>query len=153
MIIQTGTNTTAFLSQGTSGQFLRSNGASLPTWEASRGFTQGFGGNILLISDYLTPNKWADTTSLSVIASGYLTQWRCPIACSITGWSSTVETTGASQLSIVVNGTAGTAITGIASAISQTSSITARTVNANDLIEVRIINAICNACLITLYFS
>ena len=108
----------------------------------------------MIVNDYLTPNKWADTTSLSFTASGYLKQWRCPIACSITGWSSTVETAaGASQLSIVVNGTPGAAITGISSATSQSASITARIVNANDLIEVRIISAICNACLITLYFS
>jgi hypothetical protein len=153
LLVQTGTNATNVLAQGTSGQFLRSNGASLPSWEASRGFTQGFGGKSILLSDYLTPGKFADTLSTSVTASSYLTQYRSPIACSITGWSSTVQTTGSAQLSIVVNGTAGTAITGIGSATSQSGSITARTINANDLIECRIINAICGACYITLYFS
>jgi len=153
LLYQSATNTTSVLAQGTLGQFLKSNGALAPTWENSRGFTQNFGGKSILIGDYLTPSKWADTASTSVIASSYLTQWRCPIACSITGWSSSVQTTGVAQLSILVNTVAGSAIVGVASATSQSATITARAVNANDLIEVRIINAICNACCITLYFS
>jgi hypothetical protein len=153
LLYQSATNTTGVLAQGTLGQFLKSNGALAPSWEASRGFTQCFGGKSVLINDYLIPSKFADTASTSVIASGYLTQWRCPIACSITGWSSSVQTTGAAQLSILINTVAGSAIVGVASATSQSGTIVARVVNANDLIEVRIINAICNAVLITLYFS
>jgi len=155
LLIQTGTNTTSVLSQGTLGQFLKSNGSSLPTWEASRNFTMSYGGRITLATgtEYLTPSKFADVASASIITSSYLTQWRSPIACSITGWSSTVQTTGASQLSIIVNTVAGAAITGIGTATSQSGTIAARAISANDLIEIKILNAIAGAVLITLYFS
>jgi hypothetical protein len=143
------------LAQGTLGQFLKSNGALAPTWEASRNFTMSFGGRITLATgtEYLTPNKWADVASASIIASSYLTQWRSPIACSITGWSSTVQSTGASQLSILLNSVAGTAITGIGTSTSQSGTIVARAISANDLIEIKILNSIAGAVLITLYFS
>jgi hypothetical protein len=155
ILYQSATNTTGVLAQGTLGQFLKSNGALAPTWEASRNFTMSFGGRITLATgtEYLTPNKWADVASASIIASSYLTQWRSPIACSITGWSSTVQSTGASQLSILLNSVAGTAITGIGTSTSQSGTIVARAISANDLIEIKILNSIAGAVLITLYFS
>ena len=155
LLYQTGVNTTALLATGTSGQFLKSNGTSAPGWvdNSTLGFQMSYGGKILLTNDYLTPNRFADTTATSVTASSYLSQWACPVACNITGWSSTVQTTSGATLSILIGGSAGTAIAGVATSTTNSGTITARPVTAGAIVEVRIVGTITNATCVTLYFT
>ena len=155
LVVQTGVNTTGLLATGTAGQFLQSNGASLPTWVANStiGFQMSYGGKILLTNDYLTPNRWADTTATSVTTSSYLSQWTCPVACNITAWSSTVQSSTSATLSIVIAGVTGTAITGVATSTTNSGTITARPVSAGAIVEVRIVGTITNATCVTLYFT
>jgi len=158
LVIQTATDTTSTsaLANGASGTFLKSNGAtSLPSWVASStlGFQMSFGGRIVVANDYLTPNRFADASATGIsTGSTYLTDWKCPVACSITAWSTAVQTTTVASLTINIAGVAGSAITGAGTSSTNTGTITARTVNAGDIIQVRM-TAITGGTCVTLYFT
>jgi len=157
LVIQTAldTTSTSALANGASGTFLKSNGAtSLPSWVASStlGFQMSFGGKIILANEYLSPNKFADPSSSGITTASYLTDWKCPVACSITAWSTAVQTTAVASLTIIIAGFAGTAITGAGTSSTNTGTITARAVAAGDVIQVRMTGITGGTC-VTLYFT
>ena len=153
LLIQTGVNTTALLSLGTSGQFLRSNGASLPTWTDVRGLQMSFGG-LGNVSGYLQPNRWADPSAVVVSTSGPSTKWRVPFSGSVTAISSSVTTSPANTtLNIVKNGIPLVILSNVASASTNYQAITAQALGTGDYIELIIGTATCGVCLFTLYFS
>ena len=155
LLIQTGTNTTALLGNGTAGQFLQSNGTSLPTWvtNSTAGFQMSFGGRSTVVGDYLQPNRYADATATTLTVSNYQTQWLCPASCTIIAWSSSVQTTGTSAIAVIYFGGAPqNSLAGFGTNTTNTGTLS-RAITAGQILEVRINSAVVGGCCLTLYFT
>ena len=81
---QSSLNTTSFLATGTSGQILRCNGASAPSWTTQTGFSVNFAGNATVVGNYLSPGRYYDTTWTSVTSSSNFTKWIAPTSITVT---------------------------------------------------------------------
>ena len=154
LLVQTGTNTTGILSNGTSGQFLKSNGVSLPTWvdNSTVGLQMSFGG-LGSMNGYLAPNRWADPSAIT-LTSGVATKWRVPFNGSLTAISSSVTTiSGSTTLVILKNGTVALTISSVAVSLTNYVATTSTSFTTGDYIEIFTGVASCGACLFTLYFG
>lgn len=154
LLVQSGTNVTTLLSNGTAGQFLQSNGASLPTWVTNSvlGLQVSFGG-LGSVSGYLAPNRWADP-SATVLTTGVSTKYKMPFAGNLVAFSSSVTTANANTtLSIVKNGSVTLTLTNVAGASTNYATTTSTAFVAGDILEIFTGVQTCGVCLFTLYFS
>jgi len=156
LVVQTGVNTTALLATGTSGQYLKSNGTSLPTWvdNSVLGLQVSFGG-LGGVSNYLSANRWADPASTAISASGVSTKFMMPFAGSLVAISSSVTTANANTtLLIVRGGTTAQTVTLVASASTNYISLGTPVVfTANQTLELITGVQTCGVCLFTCYFT
>jgi hypothetical protein len=112
-----------------------------------------FGGRSILAGDYLQPNRFADSSAISLITSNYQTQWLCPANCTITAWSSAVQTpNGSAVLGIYLGGVLQNSIASVGASTTNTGTLT-RAVTSGQIVELRINTAVIGACCITLYFT
>jgi len=157
LLVQTGTNTTGLLGNGTAGQFLQSNGTSLPTWVTNSvvGLQVSFGG-LGSVSSYLAPNRWADPAS-TALATGVSTKFVMPFAGSLVAISSSVTTVNSTTtLAIVRAGVVAQTVTGVASGATNINYIALGTpvvFTTLQTLEIFTGGLSCGVCLFTLYFT